>query len=157
MKEEYKEIICTPNERYNLAVPSEITFQESVDLCKKQLNNSVIPYPENHSTFLKYVAWYQNITGGTCSVVWTPLSDKNHEGLFLNMNDNSSVQYQIWDKGQPNGGKNENHVAIVIRTAALRDYDENEIKGCSTCSLSSSLILQLDGVCESSFIGNDLS
>ena len=24
------------------------------------------------------------------------------------MNDNSTVQYQMWDKGQPNGGENEN-------------------------------------------------
>ena len=57
---------------------------------------------------MKYVAWHKNTTGGTCPYVWTPLSDKNFEGLFLNMNDNSSVQYQMWDKSQPNGGENDN-------------------------------------------------
>ena len=157
LREECEEMICYPYECYNLAIPTMISLDEALNICKEKLNNSDIPYPEHPSTFLKYVAWYKNITGGTCSVVWTPLSDKNQEGSFFNMNDNISMQYQIWDKGQPNGGKNENYVAIVLRTAALRDYDENEVKGCSTCSLSSSLILQLDGICESSFIGNNLS
>ena len=95
-------------------------------------------------------------TGGTCPYVWTPLSDKISEGFFLNMNDNSSdtVQYQMWEKGQPNGGENENYVAIAIQTAALQDVDENSRLFCSTCSLSSSLLLRLDGLCEHSFIGN---
>ena len=156
LKEEYEEMVCYPYERYNLAIPSMITLDEGYPICKEKLNNSLIPYPENHSTFLKYVAWYKNTTGGVCSSVWTPLSDKNHEGFFFNMNNNSSVQYPFWDKSRPNGGKNENYVVIVIRTAALNDVDQNRLS-CSTCSLSSSLILQLDGVCESSFIGNNIS
>ena len=156
LKEEYEEMVCYPYERYNLAIPSMITLDEGYPICKEKLNNSLIPYPENHSTFLKYVAWYKNTTGGVCSSVWTPLSDKNHEGFFFNMNNNSSVQYPFWDKSRPNGGKNENYVVIVIRTAALNDVDQNRLS-CSTCSLCSSLILQLDGVCESSFIGNLLS
>ena len=155
MKEEYKEIICTPNERYNLAVPSEITFQESVNLCKQQLSNSVIPYPENNSALLKYVTWHNNTTGGTCPCMWTPLSDENSEGVFFNVNINSTVQYQNWGKREPNGGKKENHVIIKARTTALNDVDKNRLF-CSACSISSSLVLRLDGVCQDSFIGTDL-
>ena len=153
LTEEYKETICAPYEHYNLAIPSLINIDEGIDMCKEKLNNSIVPYPENHSTFLKYVDWHKNTTGDACSHVWTPLSDKNHEGLFLNMNDNSTMQYQIWDKSQPNGDKNENYVAIVIDTAHIKDVEGNMLY-CSTCSLSTSLILQLDGLCESSFIGN---
>ena len=102
---------------------------------------------------LKYVAWHKNTTGGACSYIWTPLSDQNSEGLFINMNNNSTVQYQRWDKGQLNGGKRDNYAAIFVRSAALYDVDENELY-CSTCSLSSSLILQLGGLCANSFIGN---
>ena len=153
LKEEYEEIVCYPYKCYNLAVSSELTLDESMNICKEKLNNGFIPYPENHPIMMKYVAWHKNTTGGTCPYVWTPLSDENSEGLFLNMNDNSSVQYQVWDKGEPNGGENENYVAIAIQTAALQDVEENRLF-CSTCYLSSSLLLQLDGVCEDSFIGN---
>ena len=123
-----------------------------MDICQEKLNSSAIPYPDNHSAFQKYVTWYRNITRDTCPYVWTPLSDKYSEGTFLNMNNNSTVQYQIWDKTQPNGGENENYAAIFVQTAALRDVNENRLL-CSTCSLSSSLILRLDGVCKDSFIG----
>ena len=153
LTEEYKEMICFPYEHYNLAIPSSITLAESIDMCKEKLNSSVIPYPMNHSAMLKYVAWHKNITGSVCSHIWTPLSDEMYEGLFLNMNDNSTVQYQNWDKGRPNGGENDNHVAIKVKTAALNDVSgKREL--CSTCYLPSSLFLQLDGVCEDSFIGN---
>ena len=127
LTEEYKETICYSNEHYNLAVPSGITFRESMDLCKEKLNNSIIPYPENQSAFLSYVAWQINTTGGACPGfgVWTPLSDQNSEGLFLNMNNNSTVHYQNWDNNEPNGGKRENYVVIDVRTAALSDVEEN--------------------------------
>ena len=120
---------------------------------KKQLNNSVIPYPENNSALLKYVTWHNNTTGGTCPYIWTPLSDENSEGVFSNVNLNSTVQYQNWDKREPNGGKNENHVMIKVRTTGLNDVDRNRLF-CSACSISSSLVLRLDGVCQDSFIGN---
>ena len=153
LKEEYEEIICVPYERYNLAISSKITLEESLNICKEKLKNSFIPYPENHSAFLKYVAWHQDITGGRCTKVWTPLTDLTSEGVFLNMNNNSIQQYQIWDKGQPNGGKNENFAVINLQYAAMNDANER-MSFCSTCSLSSSLLLRLDGVCEDSIIGN---
>ena len=155
-REEDEELVCAPYDHYNLAVPSEITFKESVDLCREQLNNSIIPYPANPSAFLKYVAWHNNTTGGTCPYIWTPLSDQNSEGVFLNVNNNLTAPYLIWAKKEPNGGKDENHIQINVRTAALNDIDENRLF-CSACSLSSSLLLRLDGVCQDSFIGDHLS
>ena len=153
MIEEYEEVICAPYEYYSLAIPSEITLNDSLDVCEEKLNNGIIPYPENHSAFLRYVAWHQKTTGGNCPFVWTPLTDQNSEGVYLNMNNNSDVQYKNWDKTEPNGGKNENYVMINVRQAALHDVQEKRL-ACSTCSLSSSLLLQLDGMCKDSFIGN---
>ena len=152
LKEEYEEQVCDSKDHYNLAVPSKISLKESVDMCKEKLNNSVIPYPENLSALRKYVTWHNDTTGGTCSHVWTPLSDQSSEGVFLNMNDNSTAPYMFWGKEEPNGGKHENYVQIKVRTASLIDDNENGLC-CSTCALSSSLLLRLDGVCEDSFIG----
>ena len=150
---ENQEMICFPYELYNLAVPSKITLMESMDICKEKLNNGVIPHPENQSAFQNYVTWHRKTTGDSCPTVWTPLSDQNSEGVFLNMNNNSEEPFQKWGKAEPNGGKSENNVKINLKTAAMYDVDEKSF-ACSTCSLSTSLLLQLDGVCEDSFIGN---
>ena len=122
--EEYEKVICAPYERYKLAIPSKITINESWDICVDKLKTSFIPYPANKSEFLEYVAWYQNITRNACPFVWTPLSDRNSEGVFLNMNDNTTAHYQIWDKNEPNGGENENYAMINVETAALHDVEE---------------------------------
>ena len=58
LTEEYREIICAPYEHYKIAIPSKLTFNESRNICKEKLNNSVIPYPENHSALLRYVNWH---------------------------------------------------------------------------------------------------
>ena len=151
--QENEEMICAPYERYYLAISAKITLNESLGICKEKLNKSFIPYPENPSAFLKYVDWHKNTTKGSCPYVWTPLSDEKSEGMFLNMNSNSDAKYQIWDKAEPNGDKEENYVTIKVQSAALHDVAEDKFY-CSTCSLPSSLLLQLDGVCEDSFIGN---
>ena len=124
-----------------------------MDTCNHKLNNSIIPFPQDLETFHKYVTWYKNTTGGTCSKIWTPLTDENSEGTFLNMNSNAEAKFQPWDKSEPNGGKDENFVWIDLATATLQDVPHNKLS-CSSCLISSSLLLQLDGLCIHSMIGN---
>ena len=151
--EEFEDIFCVPSDHYNLAIPSRITINESMNICKHKLNNSVIPFHEDAETFLKYIAWHKNTTGGACSDVWTPFSDQQSEGLFLNMNNNARVEFHVWDKAEPNGDRYENFAVIDIARAALDDVPQSWLS-CSSCLLSSSLLLKLDGLCEDSVIGN---
>ena len=97
--------------------------------------------------------WHTNTTGGGCTWIWTPLKKLDSEGLFLNMNDNTETKIQNWARGQPNGGRNENFVEIVVPQMALADGEAEE-KICSSCRISNMLLLQLDGRCEHSLIGN---
>ena len=71
LTEDYEETICAPYERYLLAVPSKITFNESWDICVEKLNASFIPFPENQSAAIEYVSWHQNITRNAWHYVWT--------------------------------------------------------------------------------------
>ena len=151
--EEFEDIFCAPSDHYNLAIPLRITINESMDICKYKLNNSIIPFQEDHDLFHMYITWHENTTGGICSNIWTPFSDQQTEGLFLNMNNNAVAELQVWDKAQPNGERDENFVVINIPRAALIDVARNTLS-CSSCLLSSSLLLQLDGLCEGSRIGN---
>ena len=157
LREEFDDIFCNATDNYNLAIPAKITFKEGMDICKHKLDNSIIPFQEDRKQFHGYVAWHKNVTGEVCSLIWTPLSDEHSEGSFVNMNTISQtlsiVESDFWAKDQPNGGTDENFVAIVAAAKVLIDVPPN-LLGCSSCLLSTSLLLQLDGGCRHSLMGN---
>ena len=154
--DESDETFCVSSEHYNLAIPSMVTINESMELCRTKLNQSIIPFQSDPELFLKYVAWHKNTTGGRCPRIWTPLSDQTQEGFFLDMNNNATVESEAWEEGRPNGGKDENFVVIKVAQSALNDVAQNKLS-CSSCLLSSSLLLKLDGLCKDSLIGKGLS
>ena len=153
LTEEFEDIFCEINDNYNLAIPKRSTVHESLDLCNQKLNNSIIPFLDDHDKFVKYINWHVSTTGGTCVDIWTPFSDKESEGVFINMNNNNiTTDIDFWSKGEPNGGRDENFVVISMARKALVDVPE-KTRGCSSCSISSSLLLKLDGLCKDSMIG----
>ena len=149
--EESNETYCVSSENYVLVISSRITINEGMDFCRK-LNNSIIPFQQDPEAHLEYVRWHVKTTEGSCPSIWTPLSDEAQEGLFINMNNNDTVDSQAWYEDEPNGGKDENFV-IVDPDAALYDVAW-DIQTCSACNLQSDLLLHLDGLCEDSIIGN---
>ena len=70
------------------------------------------------------------------------------------MNNNAADEEpQVWGKTEPNGDRDENFVVINVDRAALNDVAGNKLC-CSSCLLPSSLLLQLDGLCKDSLMGN---
>ena len=69
------------------------------------------------------------------------------------MNNNAEAELQVWVKAEPNGDRDENFVVIDVPRAALNDVAEDKLS-CSSCLVSSSLLLQLHGLCKDSLIGN---
>ena len=151
LSEESDETYCVSSEDYILAISTRITINNGMDICRK-LNNSIIPFQQDPDAHLHYVRCHVKITEGSCPSIWTPLSDEAQEGLFINMNNNDTVDSQAWYEDEPNGGKDENFV-IVDLGAALYDVAW-DIQTCSACNLPSDLLLHLDGLCEDSIIGN---
>ena len=153
LTEEFEDIFCNISDNYNLAIHTWLSMSEGLDICNHKLNNSIIPFEDNHDLFLKYIAWHVNTTGGTCVDIWTPFSDKQSEGVFVNNNNNNNVtDIDFWSENEPNGGRDENFVTISVARKALVDVPE-KTRGCSSCSISSSLVLKLDGLCTTSMIG----
>ena len=68
------------------------------------------------------------------------------------MNNNAEAGFQIWDGVEPNGGEDENFVMIEVSRGVLLDVSPTKLI-CSSCQLSTSLLLQMDGLCEDSLIG----
>ena len=154
LTEEFEHIFCYTRNRYNLAIHTWLSMPESLDICNQKLNNSIIPFEDNHDLFLKYISWHVNTTGGACVDIWTPFSDKGSEGVFINMNNNNNnvTDIDFWSESEPNGVRDENFVVISVARRALVDVPE-KTRGCSCCSIQSSMLLKLDGVCKDSMIG----
>ena len=70
-------------------------------------------------------------------------------------NNKEKTNIDFWSKSEPNGGRDENFVVISVARKALVDVPE-KTRGCSSCSISSSLLLKLDGLCKDSMIGKIL-
>ena len=136
--EEFEDIFCNISDSYNLAIPTWSTIRESLDICNHKLKNSTIPIEEDRDLFLKYIEWHVNTTGGTCVDIWTPFSDKESEGVFINMNNNNNnnktTDIEFWSEIEPNGGRDENFVVIRVARKALVDVPEKTL-GCSLLRL----------------------
>ena len=153
LTEEFDHLFCESSDSYNLAIASKVSFEESLDICKHMLKNSVIPFSQDYELFVKYVAWLDFTTRGSCPYVWTPFSDQRSEGLFLDMSNNTEADPKFWDKDEPNGGKDENFVEIDVAEKALNDVGDTR-RICTSCQIPASLLLRLDGRCAESLIGN---
>ena len=152
LTEDFDDIFCNIQDSYHLAIQSRLSIHESMDICKHKLNNSILSFETNENLFQKFIAWHVNVTGGACFDIWTPFSDEQSEGVFINMNDNVTTELDLWGETEPNGGRDENMVVINIPRLALVDKSEKSLS-CSSCLLSSSLLLRLDGLCKDSLIG----
>ena len=70
----------------------------------------------------------------------------------MNNNNNNVTDIDFWSESEPNGWRDENFVVISVARRALVDVPE-KTRGCSCCSIQSSMLLKLDGVCKDSMIG----
>ena len=89
---------------------------------------------------------------GSCPTVWLPLSDEEKEGVWENTNTKDLSKFLRWGIGQPNGLKTQNHAALDVENLLFLDYS-SEIKECVSCTLKTTTILNLRGVCPDSYLG----
>ena len=89
-----------------------------------------------------------------CPTVWLPLSDEKIEGVWENTNSNSESKFLRWADGQPNGLRTQNHAALSIENSRFEDYNAEKMH-CATCTLKTTAILTLRGVCKDSYLGEN--
>ena len=139
-----------------LALPILITHTRALEVCSL-LGRGTIPTASNQSQLLAYMDWYNRTTSASCYYIWTPYSDEKEEAEFVNLEDNSKTTFLPWLKGQPNGGRLQNSVAIVPYMRLTPYVDSNsQTKSCSWCTVKLSLVLHLRGACSESYLGEIL-
>ena len=55
LTEEIEDQICVSSDFYNLAIPSEMTIEESMAMWKQKFNNSIIPFEGDGDSSIKYL------------------------------------------------------------------------------------------------------
>ena len=71
-----------------------------------------------------FTEWFLWRIDGSCSWLWTPFSDEEKEGVFLDMNSKKQASFLPWKLNQPNGGREENFVTIDM----ILFQEENKVK-----------------------------
>ena len=156
VEEEKGENICKQSQTYRLAMPVALSIHEARDICEGKLGRGRIPQHNNAESLQNFVDWFAKTSNGACSNIWTPYSDEAKEGKFVEMGTGVEAAFLPWEKSQPNGGSGENFVTMIQKSASEVNYfDVDPTVGhtCSSCLLEKSLLLQLDGLCPGTFMG----
>ena len=79
-------------------------------------------HPENLTgfDFEHKVGW--NIQ--SIQFLWTPYQDELEESVFRNIHDGQVFKNLDWGGSEPNGGRSENHVGLLLHTSKLHDLEE---------------------------------
>ena len=149
--------ICDGSSTYKIALPKEMSWTETTQLCDNLGHGSISEITSEKELF-GFVEWF-NEEHGYCKDIWTPFNDEDKEGTFISAVTGMRGSYMPWMKGQPNGGRLQNHVAIrqVVDTEPLSlvYHDEKAtVPYCGACSVDKRTVFILWGRCKNTFLGN---
>ena len=152
VEEVAQDTVCGRTGRYRLAVPVQMAHGQAVATCHKLDGRMAVA--EDLKQLEDDMSWFDTQTGGDCNLVWTPITDERTEGRFVDTEDGSSPTFLPWTSGQPNGGREENVVA-VDRAKMPRPYKDTTALNthCFSCSLPQTEGLRLKGLCAGSLLG----
>ena len=152
VEEVAQETVCGRSGRYRLAVPVQMAHGQAVDTCHKMDGRMTVA--EDLNQLEDDLAWFDTKTGDDCNLIWTPITDDQTEGRFVNTEDSSPPTFLPWTDGQPNGGREQNVVA-VDRANMPRPYGDTAALDthCFSCSLPHTEGLRLKGLCAGSLLG----
>ena len=150
LEETEKEVCSVQTNFYNVALPGKMTWVQANHLCKA-LGRGTMTEIKDEADLTKFANQMRKIPG-LCPTVWLPLADEKSEGVWENTNLNLESKFLRWADGQPNGLRTQNHAALFIETLHFGDFNAEELH-CAACTLNSTAMLTLRGVCKNSYLG----
>ena len=129
--------ICDQPLTYRILVKEAMGQQEGLTACDKLGHGSMVE-AANKEEVDEVVTWVEGRQGeDMCASLWTPLTDEQKEGTFVNLNNNKVSTNLAWKTGEPNGGNTQNSVRIDLETRSLEDTEESP-GDCFACKLERS-------------------
>ena len=134
-------------------IPAEVSFHDGLKACQKLGLGRMTAHANAED--LKYTLDLFREIGSACKYTWTPFSDQDSEGNFLNIFTGKPPKFLPWalDYQEPDGGDKQNYVFIDLETATYFDYSEKYPVTCSVCDINKTLRFKLIGVCKDTAFG----
>ena len=141
--------ICHEGSVYTVGIDIPMKFMPSIALCKKLGFGNITQVDSEEElveivTMLKDGSYY-------CKYIWTPLSDKQEEGVFRGFFTAEVPQYFPWKTGTPDGGRGQNNIIIDTRKNVYDDKTEAH-KACTPCDVPVKTSFTLRGVCKDTYM-----
>ena len=129
--------ICRQAMTSRLLVTELMSQREALTTCAK-MGHGIMEEAATKEEIGELVSWVKQRQGkNKCATLWTPLTDEEKEGTFVNLNTGRESSNLAWKPGQPNGGNTENSVRIDMETQSLEDAKMSP-GDCFVCKLGRS-------------------
>ena len=152
LEEKWK--ICNRNKTYTLAVPKNINYDEAREVCNK-LGDGNMTEAKNKKDLENMISLFRDMNT-SCEFVWTPLTDEDQEGEFRSIVTGELATFLPWHEESPNGGDDENHIAIHFPSGKYYDYYKGMV-ACPICDVPKDMVFSFMGVCKKTYFGNKYS
>ena len=87
----------------------------------------------------------------SCAFLWIPVTDECVEGEYRSINSGNTVTYLPWAPTNPSGTSSANYVALNLEDMGY--YDLSSRKFCVSCSMTTTTVFRLRGLCQDSYVG----
>ena len=94
-----------------------MSWPDAVSVCMK-LGGGVITEARSSENIEHIVSLFSEMNS-TCDTVWTPIVDKEVEGVFKSIITGEIATYLPWSEGKPDGGETENIAVIEMNKLGL--------------------------------------
>jgi hypothetical protein len=140
----------SPKSMYSLLLPAEMPWTEAKHICNALGKGKITDINKNYE--LQQMVMLVKETRSSCVALWTPITDKAEEGVFLNSNTGAVEPFLPFINGNPNGGRSQNFVSLFVAKFGYGD-EMDQRQYCVSCNLELSTSFRLRGLCQSSYMG----
>ena len=144
--------VCNKNETYRVAIGAPMGWNQGLDLCKN-LGSSIMTELKNPVDMNFTLGLFEKIDT-TCKYIWTPLTDEEEEGRYVNTITGKPSTFLPWKPSEPNGFKDENIVLLSRRGSP--GYTDNVVTkkpSCTVCDINRKTTFNLLGGCKETYFG----
>ena len=139
-----------PIQTRQIFLPMMLFWHDAVTYCKNLGNGWMTDISDQDD--LNISIDMIQLLGKSCKFLWIPVSDETVEGVFRNTNTGNLETYLPWSPSAPKSNDAENYVMLDIDEQEYYDVNANFMR-CVTCTLQSTTIFKLKGLCENSYLG----
>ena len=144
--------ICPPSPVHKVGIATPMKIKSAKDVCRK-LSSGYMMQIDSDDELAEVISIFRTFNG-SCTDVWTPLTDEKEKGIYRGSTD-EIVEFLPWKHDAPNGGKGQNDVALDMAYGLYEDRSEGFI-ACTMCEVLVDASFTFTGICQDTLLSKDL-